>query len=226
MSAARSPDGSSPRLETLKALGDNTRYAIYLELARSPAPLSTAEIASTLGLHVNTVRPHLERMRDVGLLDVAVEARRGVGRPQHLYSLSPSSPSLGLEPPAFPLLAALLACVSELAGARRDDALEVGREQGLVEGRRRTGRLDCVSALVEWQAEQGFDPERVDGEEECTVAFGHCPYGELARQHSELICALHSGLIEGLVEAVGGAEVTEFRSVADRRPCQVELVVV
>ena len=65
------PDGSaSVRLAILKALGDNTRYAIYLELARSPSPRSTAEVAETLGLHPNTVRPHLERMRDVGLLDV------------------------------------------------------------------------------------------------------------------------------------------------------------
>jgi len=54
------------RLDVLKALGDNTRYAIYLELARAPTPRSTANIAETLELHVNTVRPHLERMRDVG----------------------------------------------------------------------------------------------------------------------------------------------------------------
>ncbi|MBV8295751.1 MAG: helix-turn-helix transcriptional regulator, partial [Acidimicrobiia bacterium] len=60
------------RLAVLKALGDNTRYAIYLELARSPSPLSTIEIAETLGLHANTVRPHLERMREVALLDVEI----------------------------------------------------------------------------------------------------------------------------------------------------------
>src|SRR5690606_25180523 len=63
--APRSTD-RPPRLAILKALGDNTRYAIYLELARSPAPRSTADIAATLDLHVNTVRPHLERMREVG----------------------------------------------------------------------------------------------------------------------------------------------------------------
>ena len=86
------------RLDLLKTLGDNTRYAIYLELARSSRPLATADIAASLGLHVNTVRPHLERMRDVGLLEVAPETNRGVGRPQHLYSLAPDAPSLGLEP--------------------------------------------------------------------------------------------------------------------------------
>ena len=78
----------------LKALGDNTRYAIYLELARSSRPLSTAEVAETLDLHANTVRPHLERMRDVGLLAVETEATGAVGRPQHRYSLATDAPSL------------------------------------------------------------------------------------------------------------------------------------
>src|ERR671932_2039992 len=98
-------DRGQVRLAVLKALGDNTRYAIYLELARSQSPRSTADIAEILGLHPNTVRPHLERMRDVGLLEVEVDSRGSVGRPQHLYTLAPDAPSLGLEPPAFPLLA-------------------------------------------------------------------------------------------------------------------------
>ena len=52
-------DALPPR-DVLRVLGDNTRYAIYLELARSPRPLGTAEIAEMLGLHPNTVRPHLK----------------------------------------------------------------------------------------------------------------------------------------------------------------------
>ena len=83
------------RLDVLKALGDNTRYAIYLELARSPKPLATADIAATLELHPNTIRPHLERMRDVGLLDVRTELPTGVGRPQNVYTVSADAPSLG-----------------------------------------------------------------------------------------------------------------------------------
>src|SRR3546814_6670947 len=74
-------DQGAPRLELLKTLGDNTRYAIYLELARSPQPLATAEIAESLALHPNTVRPHPERMREVGLLAVVTDARTTSGRP-------------------------------------------------------------------------------------------------------------------------------------------------
>jgi predicted ArsR family transcriptional regulator len=72
-------DAGIPRLDLLKALGDNTRYAIYLELARSPKPLATADIADSLDLHPNTVRPHLERMREVGLLEVSAEVRTAAG---------------------------------------------------------------------------------------------------------------------------------------------------
>ena len=67
---------SEHRLDLLKTLGDNTRYAIYLELARSPRPLATAAIAESLGLHANTVRPHLERMRDVLIVDPSEHVRR------------------------------------------------------------------------------------------------------------------------------------------------------
>src|SRR5215207_6062859 len=107
--------GPAP-LDVLKALGDNTRYAIYLELARSPAPRSTAEVAESLGLHVNTVRPQMERMREVGLLEVAPDHRGAPGRPQHRYSVAADAPSLGLEPPTFRALSRMLLGVAVRAG--------------------------------------------------------------------------------------------------------------
>jgi predicted ArsR family transcriptional regulator len=217
--------GASPRLEILKALGDNTRYAIYLELARSSHPLATADIAASLGLHVNTVRPHLERMREVGLLAVTTEARRGVGRPQHLYALAPDAPSLGLEPPSYPLLAGLLLRMAAEAGLGADEAIEMGREQGLLTAARVPAGVIGADALMDEQALLGFDPERVDDESGSTIAFGHCPYGDLARQQSELVCGLHCGMVEGLIDGVGGAEVVSFHTLADRIPCQVELAV-
>src|SRR3954451_22016467 len=127
------PDGNpgAPRLELLKALGDNTRYAIYLELARAASPLATADIADSLDLHPNTVRPHLERMREVGLLSVESDPRGGPGRPQHRYSLAPDSPGLGLEPPSFPMVARMLLRMAEATGAGAEEARNAGRDQGL-----------------------------------------------------------------------------------------------
>ncbi len=221
------------RLEVLKALGDNTRYAIYLELARSPVPLSTADIADTLDLHPNTVRPHLERMREVGLLEVETHSAGTVGRPQNLYSLAPDAPSLGLEPPAFRMLARMLASAAARAGVEPDDAAEVGREQGRADALARAPRAprtptpSCLDALVAELTDLGFDPA-VAGALEASddvarVAFTHCPFRELAEAHPDLVCSLHRGMVEGFVDTVGGAHVEEFHTLAHREPCQVEL---
>lgn len=219
------PEQPAP-LDVLKALGDNTRYAIYLELARSSVPRSTAEVAESLGLHVNTVRPQMERMREVGLLEVEADHRGSPGRPQHRYSVASDAPSLGLEAPTFPMLARMLVSVAARAGADGDDVRAAGREQGRLEAvgldgadvRRSTG------ALLDLLARLGFDPEAVDeGDGTTSVGFARCPFQELAEAHPEVVCGLHRGLIEGFVAVSGTTQVTAFGSLVDRHPCRVQV---
>ena len=212
------------RLEILKALGENTRYAIYLELARSPRPLATAEIAATLDLHPNTVRPHLERMREVGLLDQRVDKDSGVGRPQHLYSLAPDAPSLGLEPPAMPALARMLLSVAAEAGLDGNDATAAGREQGAQDAERFEPDTPCIEALMAQLAYLGFDPEATGGSDGVTIAFTHCPFRELAEANPDLVCGLHRGMVEGFVDRLGTGSVGAFRTLVDRVPCQTDVV--
>lgn len=226
----------APRLDLLKALGDNTRYAIYLEIARSPVPLTTTMVSEALDLHPNTVRPHLERMRDVGLLDVETESKGEVGRPQHRYSLAAGAPSLGLEPPAMPLMSRMLLGVAAASGASREEAIEIGRQQGraaaaAVEAAAVVAELDdvedraavCLAALVDELARIGFDPAVADDADGVVVAFTRCPFAELAESNPELVCNLHRGLVEGFVEAVGGAGIDAFGTLVDRVPCHVAL---
>jgi predicted ArsR family transcriptional regulator len=212
------------RLEILKALGENTRYAIYLELARSPRPLATAEIAVTLGLHANTVRPHLERMREVGLLDQRIDNNGGVGRPQHLYSLAPEAPSLGLEPPAMPALARMLLSVAAEAGLDGNDAEAAGREQGAHEAERFEEGTPCIEALMTQLEYLGFDPEATGGPEGVTIEFTHCPFRELAEANPDLVCGLHRGMVEGFVDQLGTGSMGAFRTLVDRVPCQTDVV--
>lgn len=168
------------RLDLLKTLGDNTRYAIYLELARSPSPLSTAQIAESLGLHGNTVRPHLERMKEVGLLESRPEVTGSVGRPQKLYSLVGDAPSLGLEPPVFPMLARMLVDAARQAHLDPETVVEAGRSEGRRQAQAMTGSSspdgrppdggrqprdgsdrdlpDVLTDLLVMQEQLGFDP--------------------------------------------------------------------
>ena len=228
------PDEAAARLDLFKTLGDNTRYAIYLELARTPRPVTTAEIADTIGLHPNTVRPHLERMRDVGLIDVEVGGRGEIGRPQHRYSLAVDAPSLGLEPPVMPVLARMVLSMAARLGAGPDDARAVGEP-------RRARAVPCrtadapssLEALVSDLDRLGFDPVVSDAFgtdaagnpvadlDTAVVAFANCPFGDLADQHADLVCSLHHGLVAGFVAGMGDAEIAEFCTVVDRTPCQV-----
>ncbi len=214
-----------PSRDVLKALGDNTRYAIYLELARAPRPLGTAEIAEALALHPNTVRPHLDRMREAGLLDVTTDGRGEVGRPQHRFSLATEAPSLGLEPPTVPVLARMVLNMAERLQASAADAFAVGQAEGASRAASYAAYPSALEALVDDLDRLGFDPvvAESDAPDNAIVAFANCPFATYAESHPDLVCGLHHGLVAGFVDTMGDAEVAEFCSIVHRTPCQVEL---
>jgi predicted ArsR family transcriptional regulator len=223
-------------LPVFKALGDDTRFAIYQELGRSAAPLSASDLAERLSLHPNTVRPHLDRMREAGLVEVEPIHRGTVGRPQLRYSLAPGAPGLGFNPPAHTLLAGLLAALAEELGGDGLDAANLGRRWGTDAAGRRQSSRGCLAALVAELDRLGFDP--VESElggggaqtRRVRVDFLHCPFRELAEAYPEMVCSLHRGIVEGVVakSACTGRPagmVEDFRTLIDRDPCCVTVSV-
>ena len=233
------------RLAVYKALGDDTRYALYAELMSSSVPLSTSDLARRLDLHPNTVRPHLERMRDAGLLQVESTSSGSVGRPRHRYAPASGAPGLDLDPPAYHLLASLLAeVVAERAGQAASSGPESARAVGRQEARRmaappakapagkgvkgargRTGaaRPACVEALRTAMDRLGFEPVVETAAGRAEMIFAHCPFRDLAEAHPDVVCQLHRGIAEGVAELAGGGEVVGFATLADPRPCRVQL---
>ena len=72
--------------------------------------------------------------------------------------------------------------------------------------------------------ELGFDPAAVTEDGATTVAFGHCPFADLAESNPELVCSLHRGLLEGFVDEVGGGHVEDFHDLSHREPCRATVV--
>lgn len=217
-------------LSVYKALGDDTRFTIYRELALSPASRSAAELAERLGLHPNTVRPHLDRMREAGLVEVETVHRGTVGRPQLRYSLAPGAPGLGLDPPSHTLLAGLLAALADELGAEGADAAQLGQRWGQEAVARRQGARGCLAALVGELDRLGFDPVTSDVElgdgQRVRIDFLHCPFLELAEAYPELVCHLHRGIVEGVVDASDEPGMVEdFHTLGDRDPCNVTVAV-
>ena len=212
----------APRLEILKALGDNTRYAIYLELARATSPLATAEIAEHLDLHPNTVRPHLERMREVGLLDVVSDPRGTVGRPQHRYLLAPDAPALGFEPPAFPVLARMLLRLAAAARLPSADAVEAGREHGAAAAGRYDRRVSCEDALVRSWPSSASTPRRCGTRTARPSPSPTARSGSWPRPTPSWSAACTGASWRGSWRPAG-ARCVDFHDLADRTPCQVEI---
>jgi len=57
-----------------------------------------------------------------------------------------------------------------------------------------------------------------------TIGFTRCPFADLAAAFPSVVCHLHRGMVEGYVEAAGGATVQSFATLEDRDPCRVDIL--
>ena len=208
-------------IEIHKALADDTRYRLYRYLRLSGRPVPVRELATRLSLHANTIRPHLRRLVDAGL--VASETRRGpsaVGRPQTVYTAVAMDNTEGRD---YRLLADILATL--MTGTRaRTGAEALAREWGDYlmtrhappPGARRPG--PNLAALRDALAEAGFDPRfRRRGSGSVEIALRNCPFRDLLEEHRELVCTVHRGLLEGMLEGSRPRlHLRSFEPLADR----------
>jgi predicted ArsR family transcriptional regulator len=108
--------------------------------------------------------------------------------------------------------------------ASADDAEAVGRTEGAVRAVPYERAPSTLEALVSDLDRLGFDPlvtDVPDDEAAAVVAFANCPFVELAREHPELVCGLHRGLVAGFVARMGDADVQDFCTLTSRTPCRV-----
>ena len=191
-------------IEVHKALADDTRYRLYRYLRLSGRPVSVRELSARLSLHANTLRPHLRRLEEAGL--IASEAQRGaasVGRPQTVYSALDREEREGRD---YRLFADIVA--GQITGARqRERAVTTAREWGSYLVGRSAPRPGArgssgpnLAVLQAALAEAGFDPRfRRRGRARVDITLRDCPFRDLLDEHRELVCALHRGLLEGML---------------------------
>ncbi|MET9326792.1 helix-turn-helix domain-containing protein [Tsukamurella sp. NPDC003166] len=153
---------------------------------------TVAEIAGTTGVPTTTVRFHLHALAEDGLVEAAAAPSDGPGRPSMLYRARPAMDPSG--PRDFALLAHLLVDVLESV----PDAAERARRSGRVWGAQRArSSSDSLADLVELLDDAGFAPERrADG-----IRLNRCPFLEVARRRPGVTCAVHRGMIEGVLGA-------------------------
>ena len=65
---------------------------------------------------------------------------------------------------------------------------------------------DAASTLTALFAEMGFDPELESEPEEIRIRLHACPFESVARQSPNVVCALHLGLMRGVLARLGAPE--------------------
>lgn len=168
-------------------------------------PLDAHVLADQLGLHLTTVRAHLDVLVDAGLVSSHVEDRSTPGRPRRLYEATGDAPN-AVDAVGYRLLAEMLA--GHLAATSSDaagDAVTAGREWGTYlvprpppytttpSGAARAEVLRLMDRL-------GFQPELTD--DGSRILLHRCPFLDVARRHQDIVCSLHLGIMRGALHAL------------------------
>jgi predicted ArsR family transcriptional regulator len=180
-----------------------TRSRVWAMLQESADPLSVTDVADRVGLHANTARFHLDGLVDAGLAERATEDRQVPGRPRLLYTASPDAAPTGRR--SYRLLSEILTTLlsSQLAQPEKA-AVTAGTAWGryLAEKPEPFQRIDAADAtrrLVSVLDDIGFAPEAATSGGRRRILLHHCPFREVAASHSDIICSIHLGLMQGVL---------------------------
>lgn len=193
--ASASRNGPSPA-----ALVPNARRRVLDALAGSPDLLDARAIASLVELHVSTVRFHLDNLEAAQLVRRASDPKKSRGRPRVLYAAVPEAERD--EGAREQLIEALAGALMQTgANQGRTSAITAGRAwaRGLLAAG--SGTVDRRSGLLEVLDGLGFDPV-ADGS---VVRLRGCPFRAAARRHPQVVCSVHLGLVQQLLDGDGDA---------------------
>jgi predicted ArsR family transcriptional regulator len=198
--------GSERTLRRHRALADPSRMRILAELGDA-GPLDARELSDLVGLHVNTVRVHLNALADAGLVESETLPPQGRGRPRVAYRTTAAVGDEGGR--RYRLLAEILTALVARFGPEAATQLEeIGEAWGhyLVDAPppfAARSEEDAVERLLGLLTEIGFQPQLEQGARGRRILMRPCPFLELARTHQEVICPIHLGLMRGALAELG-----------------------
>lgn len=203
MTQPRLADPPIPRL-------GSRRQAVLDCLSQATGGLGVADVAGLTGLHPNTARFHLDALVRDGLAERSVETRATPGRRRVLYTARVDSDG----PRSYGLLAEMLTGLVCAADDPRGVATRTGRVWGrhLVERSAPSERIDAGEAVARLQRvfeEVGFQPETAVHGDVVEIRLRHCPFREVAQRHADVVCSVHLGMMQGVLDEVGGAVTPE-----------------
>jgi len=222
-------DPSAVDLQLVATLDDPARAALFFHVTSCRADVSRDEAARAVGVSRRVAAFHLDRLVQDGLLEssfrrLSGKSGPGAGRPNKLYRRSERRIDVSLPRRNYELLARLLASAVQSAGGPARDRLRPGAEAfGMAIGEAARahaapgGRRQKVGEALKGElAGQGFEPF-VDSDG--TLRLRNCPYHEMAREDTELVCSMNLALMAGIAAGLGSDELEPVLEPRDGMCC-------
>lgn len=193
----------------------STREMVLRMVEAQASPVSTAALSEATGLHENTIRGHLEQLRTDGYVRREAHPAEGRGRPAWRWranSQAMQNPYAGL---ATALADSLARSSDDPIGRARDAGRAWGDEIAATHRSEASGR----EAVIEAMREQGFAPHDTGDD----VLLRRCPLIEAATRHPDIVCAVHQGMIDGVLAARGEEAFSRLHPFTGPSECTLEL---
>jgi len=167
-----------------------------LDLLKIHGPMNVPKLAGLLEVNPTAVRQQVAVLEREGLVAVRVE-RRKVGRPTHLYSLTPKAEALF--PQAYgPIAVSILRQIREIDGDGKIEKILARRTRELVAKYRKAlagkSMEERVRELARIRDEEGY-MAKAQGK---TLTEHHCPIAEVAREFP-IVCKFEKLLFEAVL---------------------------
>jgi predicted ArsR family transcriptional regulator len=202
-------DDFASQVAGVGALAEPARRALYLFVIGQPDAVSREQAASACDLPLHTAKFHLDRLVDEGLLDV--EFRRltgrtgpGAGRPSKLYRRSERQVTVSLPERRYDLAGDILAEAIDRSAREGVSVRHAVAEVAAIRGQQLATAADelggsDVERTAEVLSRHGYEPRTGGGD----VCLANCPFDRLAREHTELVCAMNLSLVTGVLDGLG-----------------------
>lgn len=216
-----------------RALANPLRQRLVAGLrARDDEVRDVQQLADDLDVHINTVRAHLAILEEAGLVASEPQPRDGPGRPRLAYRATPRAADLEADSPGYRFLAQMLA---GYLSSTAEDTSEVAQSIGTAWGHHLIERpapfeqlnaqegIDRVVGLLD---EFGFAPQLDTDDHQPRITLRRCPFLDVARDHQDVVCAVHLGLVRGAFDALDVAvEATALHPFVTPDRCVTDLQV-
>lgn len=231
-----------------RASAGRSRERVLAALRAAGEPLSGRELADRVGLSLTAARFHLGRLIAVGAVRAVAEGRLRPGRPQVLYRAVPAEAVDGGS--AYRVLAGVLAA-QVLRSGGPDAAVQAGRAwaaevpialRGATDppvtrdpaadapvtpdptaGPAADPEASTVQRVLGLLDEGGFEP-RLSANHR-TIELHRCPFLDLAAERADVVCGVHLGFVQGVLERAGAPTGVRLIPVTDGSgPCLVHLL--